>query len=323
MTGQVCVVVETLRGEVTELTYTMLAAGRQLADGLKTKLSALLIGQQCQTLAGTLGAADSVSCVDDAALAEFNPEAFLRVVAGVFEKQMPRIAMFGHTAMGTDIVCGVGQRLKLPVAVSCRTFSVSGAEPQYASLICGGKIIAEGPLPGPSCLVTVMPGGYKADEGKVNKAPPVEMLPAPAGLEAVRTHFKQYIEPPAGDVDIAKQPVLVSVGRGMQNKDNIALAESLAKAMGGVVAGSRPVIDQGWLPTTRLVGKSGKQVKPKLYLALGISGAPEHLEGVPEADLMIGINTDAKAPIFDVAHYGATCDALKLIPVLAEKLKRS
>lgn len=323
MTGQICVVVETLRGEVTELTYTMLAAGRQLADGLKTKLCALLIGQDCQKLAGTLGAADTAFCVNDAALAEFNPESFLYAVAAVLDKQAPRVAVFGHTAMGTDIACGVAQRMRLPIVVSCRTFSVNGAEPQYASLICGGKIIAEGRLPGPSCVVTVMPGGYKADEGKVAKAPSMEVLPVPAGLDAVRTRFRQYIEPPAGDVDIAKQPILVSVGRGIQNKDNIALAESLAKVLGGVVCGSRPVIDQGWLPATRLVGKSGKQVKPKLYLALGISGAPEHMEGIPEAELMIGINTDAKAPIFDAAHYGATCDVLKLIPVLAEKLKRS
>jgi electron transfer flavoprotein alpha subunit len=142
------------------------------------------------------------------------------------------------------------------------------------------------------------------------------------GLDQVRTRFRQYLEPPAGDVDITKQRILVSVGRGIQNKDNLALAEKLAAALGGVVSGSRPVIDQAWLPTTRLVGKSGKQVKPKLYLAIGISGAPEHLEGVPEAELMLAINTDPKAPIFDVAQYGATCNALELMPLLTENLKK-
>ena len=141
-----------------------------------------------------------------------------------------------------------------------------------------------------------------------------------ADLSNVRTKFREYIEPPAGDVDISREPVLVSVGRGIGNQDNIAIADRLSKRLGGVVSGSRPVIDQGWLKTTRLVGKSGKQVKPKLYLAVGISGAPEHLEGVPEAELMIAINTDEKAPIFDVAQYGTTCSALDLIPVLTEKL---
>jgi len=322
MCGEVCVVVETLRGEVKDITYTMLAAGRQLADGLKTKLSALLIGHDVQKLAGQLGAADRVVCVEHASLAEFNPEAYLCVLSAVFEQHKPRVVLFGHTAMGTDLACGVAQRLRLPVATSCRMFSLAGGTVQYSAPTCGGKLIATGPLPEPTCLVTVMPGGYKPDEGRGGRTPTVETVAVPAGLDQVRTRFKQYIEPPTTDVDIAKEAILVSVGRGIQNQDNIAAAERLAKALGGVVSGSRPVVDQGWLPTTRLVGKSGKQVKPKLYLAIGISGAPEHLEGVPEAELMLAINTDAKAPIFDVAHFGTTCDALELMPLLAEKLKK-
>ena len=121
-------------------------------------------------------------------------------------------------------------------------------------------------------------------------------------------------------MDIAKESIVIYVGRGIQNRDNLQLAERLATALGGVVAGSRPVVDQGWLPTTRLVGKSGKQVKPKLYVAVGISGAPEHMEGVPDAELMIAVNTDEKAPIFDAAQYGTTCDALELMPALSEQL---
>lgn len=323
MTGQVCVVIETLRGEVTEISYTMLAAGRRLADGLKTKLSALLIGHDVRKLTATLGAADRVLCVDHADLAEFNPEAFLRVIAGVLKPQMPRVAILGHTATGTDVACGVAHKLKVPIVAACRTFSMDGDKPQYSSLTCGGKIIATGPLPAPSCLVTLMTGGYKPDDGKIEKTPNVELLSVPPGLEAVRTRFKQYIEPPAGDVDITKEAVLVSVGRGIQNQENVALAEKLASALGGVVCGSRPVVDQGWLPTSRLVGKSGKLVKPKLYLAVGVSGAPEHLEGVSDAELMISINTDEKAPIFNVAHYGTTCNALELMPLLAEKVKRA
>ena len=321
MAGQVIVVVETLRGEVTEISYTMLAAGRQMAKGLGTKLSALLIGHDVQKLATTLGAADKVVCVDHPDLAEFNPEAFLQVTASILQSQKPRVAILGHTAMGTDLACGVAHRLKVPVVTACRTFSVEGGEPQFCSLTCGGKIIASGPLPEPSCLVTLMSGGYKADDGKIEKAPDVEMASMPPSPESVRMHFKQYIEPPAGDVDITKEAILVSVGRGIQNQDNIVLAETLATALGGVVSGSRPVVDQGWLPTSRLIGKSGKQVKPKLYVAVGISGAPEHLEGVPDAELMIGINTDEKAPIFNVAHYGTTCNAQELMPILAENLK--
>ena len=321
MCGDICVFVETLRGQVTDITYVMLAAGRVLAKGLNAKLTAVLFGSGIGKLVDKLGAADRVMTLDHPALVEFNPDAYLAGIAGVLAEHKPRVMLFGHTAMGTDLACGVAQRLSLPLATSCRTFTVDGADAKFAALTCGGKLIAEGTLPGPSCIATVMPGGYKADDGKVAKAPPAEALAAPAGLDVARTKFAEYIEPPAGDVDIAKENVVVSVGRGIQNQDNIALADRLAKALGGVVAGSRPVIDQAWLPTSRLVGKSGKQVKPKLYLAVGISGAPEHLEGVPEADTMIAINTDANAPIFDVAHFGTTCDALKLMPMLAEKIK--
>jgi len=321
MCGEVCVVVEVLRGEVKDITYTMLAAGRQLAAGLKTKLTALLIGRDVQKLVAQLGAADRVVCVEHADLAEFNPDAYLHVLIAVFEQHAPRLVMFGHTATGTDLACGVAHRLHWPVATACRTFSLGNGTVQCSSLTCGGKLIANGPLPEPSCVVTVMPGGYKTKDGQLHKTPTVETVSAP-GLDQVRTRFKQYLEPPAGDVDITKQRILVSVGRGIQNKDNLALAEKLAAALGGVVSGSRPVIDQAWLPTTRLVGKSGKQVKPKLYLAIGISGAPEHLEGVPEAELMLAINTDPKAPIFDVAQYGATCNALELMPLLTENLKK-
>ncbi len=322
MCGEVCVVVETLRGKVTDITFTMLAAGRRLADGLKTKLTTLLIGQDVRRLAAELGMADRVVCVEHASLAEFNPEAYLCVLTAMLAQHKPRLVLLGHTAMGTDLACSLAQRLHWPVATSCRTFSLDSANVQYSAPTCGGKLIATGPLPEPTCLATVMPGGYRPDEGRVGKTPAVEAVAAPAGLDAVRTRFKQYLEPPATDVDIAKEAVLVSVGRGIQNQDNIAAAEKLANALGGVVSGSRPVVDQGWLPTTRLVGKSGKQVKPKLYLAIGISGAPEHLEGVPEAELMLAINTDAKAPIFDVAQFGTTCNALELMPALAEKLKK-
>jgi electron transfer flavoprotein alpha subunit len=132
--------------------------------------------------------------------------------------------------------------------------------------------------------------------------------------------FRRLIEPEAGDVDIKRQPVLVAVGRGIQSKENLEMAEALAAELGGAVCGSRPVIDQGWLPATRQVGKSGETVKPRLYLALGISGAPEHVEGMKNSDLIIAVNTDPQAPIFDVAHYGVVGDALELLPVLSKAL---
>jgi len=323
MCGEVCVVVETLRGGITDITFVMLAGGRRLAEGLQTKLTALLLGHHVQKLAGELGAADRVVCIEHDRLAEFNPEAYLRVTTALFEQHKPRIVLLGHTATGTDLACGLARRLQAPIVAGCRTFSVDDGTAQYSALICGGKLIATGPLPEPTCVATMMSGGYKADEGRGTRTPAIETLTLPAGLDRLRVNFKRYIEPPTGDVDIAKEAILVSVGRGIQNKDNIALVEELAKALGGAVSGSRPVIDQEWLPTTRLVGKSGKQVKPKLYLALGISGAPEHAEGMRDAELIVAINRDPKAPIYGLAHYGAVVDVLELVPKLTTALQRA
>jgi len=135
--------------------------------------------------------------------------------------------------------------------------------------------------------------------------------------------LKEYIEPEAGDVDISKEPILISVGRGIQNEDNIELAEELAGLLGGTVCSSRPIVDQGWLPTSRMVGKSGKSVKPKLYLALGISGAPEHIEGMGESETIVAINMDPNAPIFDIATYGVEIDLFDLIDPLLEKVEEA
>jgi electron transfer flavoprotein alpha subunit len=132
----------------------------------------------------------------------------------------------------------------------------------------------------------------------------------------------EFEEPEAGDVDITQQDVLVAVGRGISNEANLEVAEELADAFGGAVCGSRPVIDQGWLPLMRQVGKSGATVKPRLYVAAGISGAPEHVEGMRDAEMIIAVNPDADAPIFSVADYGIVDDAADVLEALAEAVRK-
>jgi len=168
-----------------------------------------------------------------------------------------------------------------------------------------------------------VPGGYKPEAGRLPGPKEVVRKAPSAALEGLRITLKQYIEPQAADVDIAKEPMLVAIGRGIQQADNIALAEALAQALGGVVCGSRPVVDQGWLPVPRLVGKSGVSVKPKCYVALGVSGAPEHVEGISGAELIIAVNTDPRAPIFNVAHFGTLLSMFDLLPALTEKIRQA
>jgi electron transfer flavoprotein alpha subunit len=151
----------------------------------------------------------------------------------------------------------------------------------------------------------------------------MEVRASPTSLEALPVRFLKLIEPKMEDIDVRKIPVLVAAGRGIQAKDNLAAVEALAKELGGAVCATRPIVDQGWLPRTRQIGRSGMTVKPRLYLALGVSGAPEHTEGMKASELIIAVNKDPEAPIFEIAHYGATVDALELVPILTERIREA
>jgi electron transfer flavoprotein alpha subunit len=315
MSQDIYVVIEHLQGQVADISYTMLVAGRELAQGTGGKVMAVLLGDDAKELAKDF-AADGVLYLEHAAFAEFTSDAYQKALTDLIDKDQPRAVLFGNTSIGADIASMLSMHLELPLVSSCRSFTKDG---KFVSQICGGKIMAEGELPGPTALVTMVPGGYQSDQGRAAEAPSITEAAVPA-LDALRVTLSRYIEPETGDVDISKEPLLIAVGRGIQNKDNVELAENLARAIGGVVCASRPVVDQGWLPTSRLVGKSGKQVKPKIYFAMGISGAPEHVESITQSDTIIAINTDPKAPIFSVAKYGIEGDIFELVEVLTEKV---
>jgi electron transfer flavoprotein alpha subunit len=321
MSQDIFVFIEHIRGQVADISFMMLAQARQIADANGGKVVALLAGYKAQGLANDL-AANTVLYVDHPSLAEFTGEAYTKAVSGVIKERSPRLVLFGDTSIGVDMAGVLSARLGLPMVSSCQQLSLEGETIHFTGQICAGKIMVEGDLPNGTVLVTMLPGKFKAEQGKSTKAPEIITLPVPA-LGESRVVFKQYLEPESADVDITKQSVLVSVGRGIQQKDNLDLAEELAEALGTVVAASRPVIDQGWLSTARLVGKSGKAVKPKVYLAFGISGAPEHTEGITGSDMIIAVNTDPAAPIFNYAKYGAEVDLLDLLPVLTEKIREA
>ncbi len=318
MSQDIFVLIEHLQGKVLDVSYIMLAAARQLNQSTAGGVTAVLLGHNAQGLAGNL-AADKVLYEDHPALVEFTSDAYQIALVSLIQEHSPRVVLLGHSSIGMDVAGGLSAKLGLPVVSYCLKFTSEG---KFVSQVCGGKIMVEGNLPGPTALVTMVPGGYKAEQGQSAQAPAVTSVPAPA-FEGLRVTLKQYIEPDTSDVDITKEKMLVSVGRGIQNKDNIEIANELASALGCAVSSSRPVVDQGWMPTTRLVGKSGKHVKPKIYLALGISGAPEHVEGMGDSEVIIAVNTDPNAPIFNIAKYGTTTDLFDLVPVLTEKVKQA
>lgn len=320
MSAGILVLVEHFKGVLPEIVFEMLGAARKLADPLGAQVYAVLVGKDVSGFACQLGAADSVLVLDDATQAQPSAESVLAVLVRLIEQKSASLVLLG----GTNVTFGTGARLSvragLPFVNFCRGARVEDGAVVFTSAMFGGKILADVRLPGNKGVVSVSPGAFPPDAGRSTRTPAVETLPAPS-VESPVT-FRRLVEPEAGDVDITKMDVLVSVGRGIQTADNIPLAEELAKALGGAVSSSRPLVDQGWLPMTRQVGKSGMSVSPKLYLALGISGAPEHLEGMKGAQLVVAINTDPGAPIFDFAHYGANVDCLELIEPLREAVEK-
>jgi electron transfer flavoprotein alpha subunit len=325
MSENILVITEHLQGHVLDITYIMLAGARQLAEGTGGKVIAVLLGYKAQSLTKDFNA-DKVHSYDRPSLENFSPDAYLQVLEAEIKEEQPRAVLFGHTTLGMDVASGLSARLSLPLVSQVQHFdpgptgNAGAGGLNFVSQICGGKIMAEGTLPETTALVTMVPGGYKLEDGQ-GPTPSVLEKQAP-GLEGMRVRLSHFIEPEVSDVDIAREPVLVSVGRGLQNQGDLETVERLAKDLHGAVSASRPLVDKGWLPTSRLVGKSGKAVKPKMYLALGISGAPEHAEAITSSDMIIAVNTDPNAPIFDIAKYGVEMDMMELLPVLLEKLEQ-
>lgn len=318
MTKDIYVLIEHVQGKVADISYIMLAAARELAEGTGGEVVGILLGHEAQGLAETL-AVDKVLYGDHPALAEFTSDAYKKVLETLIPEKSPRAVLFGSTTIGADVVGTLSSQLDIPLVDSC--ISVS-ADSNVISQICGGKIMVESALADTTTFIAMRPGGYKAEQGQSDDAPDLDFISLPA-LDDLRVSLKQYIEPEIGDVDITQENILVAVGRGIQTEDNIEWVEEMAILLGGELCASRPIIDQGWLPTSRLVGKSGQKVQPKLYLSLGISGAPEHVEGMSESENIIAINMDPDAPIFDVAKYGVEFDLFDLIDPLMDKIEET
>jgi electron transfer flavoprotein alpha subunit len=316
----ILVLAEIHRDALADITHELLAAARQLAAATGGQVVAVLLGDDGERHAAALGAADRILVVNDPQLAEFSPEQYVAVLEALVKAEQPRAVLVGSTTIGLDVGPTLGARLSVPVLVGCQSVAAQDGALSVISALCGGKILADVEVMASLAVLLILPGRFRPTDQRGSAK--VETRPSPVPLMPGAIRFEQMILPTAGDVDITQQEVLVSVGRGIQQQDNMEVAEELAQALGGALACSRPIVDQGWLPLTRQVGKSGMVVKPKCFMALGISGAPEHVEGMKDSDLIIAVNTDPNAPIFDVAHYGVVADLLDVVPALTDALKR-
>lgn len=320
MGGNVWVIAEQWRGQLSEITYEVLALGKELATALGCDLQAVLLGHNVKPLAASLGKADSVLCLDHSALATPVAEIFAQALTPIIRARSPQAILMPLTNVSLGVASLLAEELGIGCVNFCRDVRAVDGSLQTRSVLYGGKMEAIVKPAQRPAILGILPGVRPPDEGRAETVPPVEDVTVDV-QESSSIRWKRYIEPEIGDVDISKQEILVSVGRGLQSPDNVAVAAELAEALGGAVCGSRPVIDQGWLPLSRQVGKSGVVVKPKLYLAAGISGAPEHVEGMKNSELIIAINTDEQAPIFHVAQYGIAADVMDVLPALTEAVR--
>lgn len=318
MSAAILVIAEHRDGAVLDTTFELLGKAKALARGTGGDVVAVLLGSSAAGLAGSFGAASRVIVVDDAALDAFSPSAYQAALVPIVRDLEPALVLVANSGPGMDVAAGISAALDLPLAAYATDIAIDGGSPRVTCQLYAGKIQATVGFQGDRGIVTVVAGSFPADAGSGAGSPAVESV-APAAVDP-RIRFIGLQRPEAGDVDITRESILVSVGRGIGEQDNIELVEALASALGGAVSASRPIADAGWLPRTRQVGKSGLKVKPKAYLALGISGAPEHLEGMRGAELIIAVNSDPRAPIFAVAHYGAEADILDVIPALTARL---
>lgn len=315
--GNVLVYVETSDGHVSPISFELLSAARALAQGLGGEVEALVAGGGD---AAQLGGADTVIRVEHPALSPYVPEAHVAVLADAISERQPQAVLVGNTSVGIDLAAGAAAATNRPLVSYCVGLEADGGAVIARSQLYGGKIVATTKTQAPA-IFAVVAGSFPESAGTSGGRQQEAKMDPPASLASLRTRFVSASAPGGEGVDITRAEKLVSVGRGIGGPENLELAEELAKALGAEIGASRPVCDSGWLPKARQVGKSGMTVKPKLYFAVGISGAPEHLEGMRDSDLIVAVNSDANAPIFKVAHYGTTCDLFDLLPALTERLK--
>jgi electron transfer flavoprotein alpha subunit len=261
-----------------------------------------------------------VLLVNDGRLRNFNSDAYQRVLSHLITQHKPSLILIGHTSFGVDLAPSLAAELNLPLATDCIALDFDGKKLAVVRQVYGGKVNVNARLRhSESYIVTVRPATFEAQEIKPLGGEIVE-IDSPLAEDIEYKRFIEYVQPPAGEVDITAADILVGIGRGIKDADNMPIAQELADTLGGVLACSRPIVDKEWLPSDRQVGTSGKTVKPKLYIAIGISGAFQHVTGMKNSDLIIAINKDPNAPIFRVADYGIVDDLFKIAPALKSKV---
>jgi electron transfer flavoprotein alpha subunit len=317
----ILVIAETRRGEVRDVSLELITAARGVKDAAGGRLAVAVVGADPSAYADRLNVED----VDELLLVASPTEHFEahvadRALQALIDAEQPSLVLLGHTIDSMGFAPAVAARRNLGFASDVMTVGWDGDGPVVTRGAYGDKLVAELEFPGKDCtVVMVRAGAFEPAEGAGQAA----TREVDADLaDASATEHVDFREAAVGDVDITKAEFLLSVGRGVEDKDNLPQFEELAEKMGATLSVSRPIVDAGWMSNARQVGQSGKTVKPKVYLALGISGAVQHLAGMSKADTIIAVNTDPEAPIFNVAHYGVVADMFDVAEELEQQFSQ-
>jgi electron transfer flavoprotein alpha subunit len=320
----ILVVAEQRDGRLNRATWETIAAAQSLSGSLPITIvvPGASVAGVAEELAGA-GVAE-VLAAEHPALAQYTPDGWTQALQAIVEQRSPTFVLLPHTYQTRDFAPKLAARLRTPLITDVIAINGSGAHATFARPMFQGKLVADvrpqgdGPF-----FVSIQVGAYRADAVQKSGTAPVSKVDLVIDESAIRQRPEAPFQEARHAVDLGQAERIVAVGRGIKGQEHLPLAEKLAKAMGAELAASRPICDSGWLPMERQIGSSGQTVAPKLYVALGISGAIQHLVGMKGSRTIVAINKDAEAPIFEVADYGIVGDLFELTPAIVAELEKT
>jgi len=315
------VIVEHRQGAIRDATFELVTLASELKEKFGIEPAAVVIGSGVRAFAERLARyLPEAILVEHESLANFRYEPYAAVLKDLFEKETPLVTLCPQSAFGMELFPRLSAELGRPCATDVTRVEMDKMNLVVHRSVYNGKINARVQLASAGGYLVTVRGGSFAPAAESGSVGVVRDYPCPPIPERFKTEFVGYREAAAGEVDITQAPFLFSIGRGIKDPDNIPKARELADKLGAVLSCSRPVVDKKWLGKERQVGTSGRTVKPKVYLAMGISGSFQHLAGIKGPGLFIAVNRDPKAPIFGSADYGVVEDMFKIMDALREKL---
>ncbi len=325
MAQGVMIIAEERDGEIRKISYELVSEGRRLADSLGQDLTAVLLGSDIKDKATKLGhyGADKVLVADDPRLATYTTDAYVSVIAGLVKAGDPAILLLGASARGKDLAARLSARLGVGLAQDCTLFSIEEGNLTAVRPIYAGKAYMKVTFNDSwPQMATARPNVMAMNEADESKSAEISDATFSLDDSVMKTKVADIMKDESGKVDLTEANKIVSGGRGMKGPENYNILEELAEVLGATVGASRSAVDAGWRPHSDQVGQTGKVVSPNLYIACGISGAIQHLAGMSTSKVIVAINKDPDAPIFQKADYGVVDDLFKIVPLLTEEIKK-